>query len=108
MDLAQKKCIPCEVGGLPLSVGEAERLLKEVPLWTLQRGARVISREFKFPDFKTAFDFVTKVAAIAETEGHHPDISLSWGRVHVELSTHAMQGLSENDFIVAAKIDSIV
>lgn len=108
MDLAQKKCIPCEVGGPPLPVQEAQRLLKEVPLWTLWPGARAISREFKFSNFKTAFGFVEKVAEIAESEGHHPDISLSWGRVEIELSTHAVQGLSENDFIVAAKIDAVV
>lgn len=108
MDLKQKKCIPCEVGGPSLPVQEAERLLKEIHGWTLWPGARAISKEFKFPDFKTAFDFVAKVAAIAEEEGHHPDISLSWGRVEIELSTHAVEGLSENDFIVAAKIDVVL
>ncbi len=108
MDLGQKKCIPCEVGGPPLPVQEAERLLEQIKGWTLWPGARAISKEFKFRDFKTAFDFVTKVAEIAESEGHHPDIALSWGRVEIELSTHAVQGLSENDFIVAAKIDAVV
>lgn len=108
MDLGHKKCIPCEVGGPPLPVQEAERLLAQIKNWTLWPGARAISKEYKFPNFTHAFDFVTKVAAIAEEEGHHPDISLSWGRVEIELSTHAVQGLSENDFIVAAKIDAVV
>lgn len=105
MDLVQKKCIPCEAGGPPLPVQSAEELLKNISGWTLWPGARAISKEFKFSDFKTAFDFVAKVAAVAEAEGHHPDISLSWGRVEIELSTHAVRGLSENDFILAAKID---
>lgn len=108
MTLSEKKCVPCEVGGPPLPVQEAERLLAQIAGWTLWPGARAISREFTFSDFKTAFDFVAKVAEIAEAEGHHPDISLSWGRVEIELSTHAVQGLSENDFIVAAKIDAVV
>lgn len=107
MDLKQKKCVPCEVGGPPLSVQYAEEFLKNTPSWTLWPGARGISKKFKFPDFKAAFDFVAKVASLAEEEGHHPDIALSWGRVEIELSTHAVQGLSENDFIVAAKIDAL-
>lgn len=107
MDLAQKKCTPCEVGGPPLPVQQAEALLKNITGWTLWPAARAISKEFTFPDFKRAFDFVAKVAALAEEEGHHPDISLSWGRVEIELSTHAVQGLSENDFILAAKIDHV-
>ncbi len=107
MDLTQKKCIPCEVGGPPLPVQQAEALFKSISGWTLWPGARAISKEFKFPDFKHAFDFVAKVAALSEDEGHHPDISLSWGHVEIELSTHAVQGLSENDFIIAAKIDAL-
>ena len=107
MDLTQKKCIPCEVGGAPLPVQQAEELLKRISGWTLWPGARAISKAYTFPDFKTAFDFVANVAALADEEGHHPDISLSWGHVEIELTTHAVQGLSENDFIVAAKIDAL-
>ena len=87
---------------------DAEKLLQELDDWMLWPGAQAISKSFKFKDFKEAFDFAAKVAAIAEEEDHHPDLSISWGRVEVELSTHSIGGLSENDFIVAAKIDKIV
>lgn len=90
-----------------MPVQDAEKLLQEVNGWMLWPGARAISKSFKFNDFKEAFDFAGKIADIAEAEGHHPDLSISWGRVEVELSTHSIGGLSENDFIVAAKIDTI-
>lgn len=114
-DLLNKKCVPCEGGVKPLDKSEAERLLAQIPGWSLildlsrkpeqvQFGAR-ISKEYKFKDFIGAINFVNKVAEIAEEEGHHPDIQIHYNKVLLELFTHAIDGLSENDFIVAAKID---
>lgn len=107
VNLTQKKCIPCEAGAVPMSRAEAELLLQQVKAWTLSGDARWISREFKYKNFKEAMSFANTVAAIAEEEGHHPDLQISWGKVVVELTTHAIEGLSENDFILAAKIDKI-
>ncbi|TSC86152.1 MAG: 4a-hydroxytetrahydrobiopterin dehydratase [Parcubacteria group bacterium Gr01-1014_8] len=107
MTLLQKKCIPCEVGAVPLTRDEAETLRKQTPEWRLSDDAKKMSRSFKLKDFKEALAFVNKIGEIAEAEGHHPDIVLKWGGVGVELSTHSMHGLSENDFILAAKIDGI-
>ena len=92
---------------MPLLKREAEEMLKQVPDWQLWPDGRTISREFSFKNFAHAFTFATKVAAIAEEEQHHPDLLVSWGKVGIELSTHAISGLSENDFIVAAKINQI-
>ena len=108
MDLAQKKCVACEGTTAPLNRTEAEVLIKQLNAWTLSGDARWLSKEFKFSDFKHALAFVDAVGAIAESEGHHPDIQLSWGRVIIELTTHAIKGLSENDFILAAKIDQLL
>ena len=105
MELHEKKCIPCESGGDPLSESEAKKNLAEVPNWKLNE--KKIEREFIFTDFKDAMKFVNKVADLAEDEGHHPDFHVHWNKVLVELWTHSMNGLSENDFIVAAKINNI-
>ena len=86
---------------------EADVLLKQLNGWTLSGDARWISKDFKFSDFASALAFVNKVGVLAEQEGHHPDVQLSWGRVAIELTTHAIDGLSENDFILAAKIDKL-
>jgi 4a-hydroxytetrahydrobiopterin dehydratase len=107
MDLAQKKCVACEGGMPPLNRIEAEVLLKQVAGWTLSGDARWLSKEFKFKNFKEAMVFANTITDIAESEGHHPDLQVSWGKVVVELTTHAIKGLSENDFILAAKIDKI-
>ncbi|MBI5456825.1 4a-hydroxytetrahydrobiopterin dehydratase [Candidatus Kaiserbacteria bacterium] len=107
VDLTQKKCIPCEVGTIPLSREQAEELLAQTPGWELDEDAKEIERKFKFKDFKEALLFANKVGRIAEAEGHHPDMKIGWGKVKVELSTHAIKGLSENDFILAAKIDAL-
>lgn len=92
---------------MPLTREEAEKYLHDMPGWMLWPDGKTISKSFKFKDFKSAFAFAGSVAAIAEEENHHPDLLVSWGRVEIELSTHAIGGLSENDFIVAAKIDAI-
>lgn len=92
---------------MPLMKSEAEAFLREVHGWGLSPDARKIFKEFTFGDFSRAMEFANKIAPIAESEGHHPDLFVGWGRVRVELSTHAIGGLSENDFILAAKIDQI-
>lgn len=108
MDLARKKCVPCEGGEKPFMRSEAEHYLKQVDNWNLIKDKTFkIQKNFKFKNFKEALEFVNKVGEIAESEGHHPDISFGWGRVKITLFTHALNGLSENDFILAAKIDKI-
>jgi 4a-hydroxytetrahydrobiopterin dehydratase len=106
-ELAQKKCVACEGGMPPLNRTEAEVLMKQLKEWHLSGDARWVSKEFKFKDFAKAMRFTNRVAEIAESEGHHPDLQISWGKVVVELTTHAIKGLSENDFIIAAKIDEL-
>ncbi|MDP3974861.1 MAG: 4a-hydroxytetrahydrobiopterin dehydratase [Candidatus Jorgensenbacteria bacterium] len=106
MNLIAKKCVPCEGGTLPLTGATLELYLKEVKGWKVSEGKK-IRKEFTFSDFKSALAFVNKVGEIAESEGHHPDVALSWGKAVVELWTHAIGGLSENDFILAAKIDKL-
>ncbi len=105
--LNQRVCVACEGGTPPLARAQAEAYVPQVPDWTLSEDAKSISRTFRFKDFKKALVFVQKVAAVAEAEGHHPDIHWSWNRVRLEHTTHAIKGLSDNDFILAAKIDRI-
>lgn len=107
MTLLEKKCVPCEGGVLPLSIQKAQELMKEIDGWTLSSDAKEVKKEWKFKNFAEALAFANKVGAIAEAENHHPEIEIAWGKVEVELSTHSIGGLSENDFIVAAKIDAI-
>jgi 4a-hydroxytetrahydrobiopterin dehydratase len=106
MDLLNKKCVPCEGGVFSLTREEAEKYLAEVSGWTLDEKTLKISKEYKFKDFIGAINFVDKISEIAEGEGHHPDIHIFYNKVLLELSTHAIGGLSENDFILAAKIDA--
>ena len=107
-ELADKKCIPCE-GGIPsFDLKEIHKYLKKVDGWDVKKNEDenfYLLKEFKFENFVNAQDFVNKVGAIAETEGHHPDISFGWGYAEIKITTHAIKGLSENDFIMAAKID---
>ena len=91
----------------PLSRADAQDYLDEVPGWTLDKDARKISKEFKFRDFIGAINFVERVAGVAEMEGHHPDIHIHYNKVLLELWTHAIGGLSENDFIMAGKIEQM-
>ena len=106
MSLAGKHCVPCEGGVPPLDPREIERLKTEIPGWQVVGGHHLF-KAFSFPDFRTALDFVNRTGAVAEAEAHHPDLLLSWGRVEVKIFTHKINGLSENDFILAAKIDSL-
>ena len=106
MSLEQKHCVPCRGGVPPLKGEEVERLKPEVPGWEVA-GEHHLFRSFAFPDFRTALDFVNRVGAVAEEEGHHPDLCLSWGKVDVTTWTHKIDGLTESDFILAAKIDRL-
>jgi len=90
-----------------MAKAEAEQKLAEAPGWQLAQDGLSISRQFKFKNFVEALAFVDRVGEIAEAEGHHPDIELSWGKANIRLSTHAIKGLSLNDFIVAAKINEL-
>ena len=105
--LSDKHCAPCEGRIPPLTTDEYNKLLIETPEWSVVDGIK-IKRDFKFKDFKQALGFVNKVGELAEAEGHHPDISLhNWNKVLIALTTHAIKGLSENDFIMASKIDLV-
>lgn len=107
-DLVQKKCVPCEGGVPPFTASEVETYQKEISTdWNVIEGKR-LERKFKFDDFKKSMEFVNKVAVISEAEQHHPDIKIFYSLVTITLWTHAISGLSENDFIMAAKIDGIV
>lgn len=104
-DLAAKHCVPCTGETPKIEPADAQKLIEELPGWSLR--GETLHRRFEFADFATALAFVNEVGAIAEDEGHHPDLRLGWGYVEVELTTHAIGGLSENDFIVAAKISKL-
>jgi 4a-hydroxytetrahydrobiopterin dehydratase len=97
--------VPCE-GGIPaLTADEIAALLPQLDGWSVE-GDRKLTKSYTFPDFAQALAFVNRAGAVAEEEGHHPDLLLTWGKVGVELTTHAIGGLSENDFILAAKLDN--
>ena len=101
--------MPCEGRVAPLTKVEAEKYLVEVPGWKLDGGGKQIAREFKFKDFAKALAFVNQVGALAESEGHHPGILIhDWNQVRLGLPTRAIGGLSENDFILAAKINQLL
>lgn len=107
-DLRKAHCVPCEGGAQPLAGPELDQYLAHAPHWKLSDDRKSISREFVFKDFVEGVVFITDVAHVAEEEGHHPDLNLhSYKKVTVTLSTHAIKGLSENDFILAAKIDQV-
>jgi len=106
-ELAEKTCVPCR-GGVPAIKGkELSDLHKQVPDWQVVNEHHLM-RKFTFPDFRRALDFVNRVGEIAEQQGHHADILLAWGRVEITLWTHKIDGLTESDFIIAAKIDELV
>jgi 4a-hydroxytetrahydrobiopterin dehydratase len=109
-DLTEKKCMPCEGGVLPFDISEIHKYQKKVDGWDITKGKDEIfflSKKFEFENFLRSQDFVNEVSKISEDEGHHPDISFGWGYAEVKVTTHAIKGLSENDFILAAKIDKI-
>ena len=107
-DLTQKKCVPCEGGVAPLSREQAQALMKQLgSQWTLADDAKSIRSEWKFRNFYHTMSFVNAIAHVANAEDHHPDLEVGWGYCRVKYNTHAIGGLSENDFICAAKIDAL-
>jgi 4a-hydroxytetrahydrobiopterin dehydratase len=104
--LAEKHCVPCRGGVPPLKGAELETLKAQVSGWQVI-DEHHLQKTYTFPDFLTALDFVNRVGAIAEQEGHHPDLFLTWGKVEVKTWTHKIDGLTESDFILAAKIDAL-
>jgi|SRR5579871_608345 len=102
--LAAKHCVPCRGGVPPLKGEQLKTFASQLPDWQIV-DEHDINKTFKFPDFKTALEFVNRIGAVAEAEGHHPDILLAWGRVDVKTYTHKIDGLTESDFILAAKIE---
>ncbi|MGD8922269.1 MAG: 4a-hydroxytetrahydrobiopterin dehydratase [Candidatus Zixiibacteriota bacterium] len=106
--LTEKHCVPCEGGVDPLTRDQFEVYLEQLSKWKVIEDDKKIERQFEFKDFPGALEFVNKVGAIAEEEGHHPDIFVhDWNKVRITLWTHAIGGLSINDFVVASKVDRI-
>lgn len=106
LSLAEKRCVPCRGDTPPLNPEEIAQYHPHVPQWTVEEN-RKIRRTYRLKDFVTALGLLDKIGALAEEEGHHPDLYLAWGKVEVVLWTHKIGGLSENDFILAAKIDAL-
>ncbi len=107
MSLADKTCVPCR-GGVPPLKGDALNALRtQLPDWEVV-SEHHLKKAFKFPDFKQALDFVNRAGAIAEEQGHHPDILLAWGKAEVTIFTHKIDGLTESDFVLAAKINRVL
>ena len=106
-DLKSKACVPCRGGVPPLKLEAAEGYLKQTPGWTLVDQGRRLERSFNFKNFRESLDFVTRVGALSESEGHHPDISFGWGWAKISWQTKKIKGLHENDFIMAAKTSEL-
>ena len=104
--LSEKVCKPCTAKTPPLAAERAASLLAQVPGWRIVRGR--LRRTVRFEDFLTLMEFVNELAGVAEEMGHHPDFKVSWSRLDLELFTHAIKGLSENDFVLAAKINELL
>ncbi len=112
INLQNKKCIPCEDGAKPLEKAAIDTLMKEIKAWTLLEDPKLgwrIQKNLKFIDFKHALSFINEIGDIAEFEGHHPNLNLhDWNQVTVTFYTHKIKGLSENDFVMAAKVDKLL
>ena len=109
-DLLNKKCVPCEGGVLPFDISEIHKYQKKVDGWNIFKDEKKVfflNKKFNFKNFLDSQSFTNKVGEISENEGHHPDISFGWGYAEIKITTHAIEGLSENDFILAAKIDQL-
>ena len=110
-DLLNKKCVPCEGGLMPFDISEIHKYQKKVDGWNVKESKKknyFLEKEFKFKNFIDSQNFINKVSEISEKENHHPDINFGWGYATIIITTHAIEGLSENDFILAAKIDQII
>ena len=107
-DLTAKQCVPCRGGVPPLAGKELDALAKQLDHeWRVVDGHH-LEKEFDFPDFKSALAFTNRVGALAEAEGHHPDILVAWGKVRITIFTHKIDGLTESDFVLAAKVDKVL
>ena len=109
-ELKDKKCVPCEGGAVPFDISEIHKYQKKVDGWNIIKNEEemfFLEKNFNFSNFLESQKFVNNVGSISELEGHHPDITFGWGYANIKISTHAIKGLSENDFILAAKIDQI-
>lgn len=104
--LSDKHCVPCRGGVPPLKGEQLIPYAEQLPEWKII-DEHHISKSFQFLNFKTGLDFVNCVGALAEAEGHHPDLCLEWGKVDVKIYTHKIRGLTESDFVLAAKIDQV-
>ena len=107
-DLTKKKCVPCEGGVIPFDIAEIHKYQKKVDGWEIVKNNKNIyylEKKFIFKNFLESQKFVNAVGIISEEEGHHPEISFGWGYAKINITTHAIEGLSENDFILATKID---
>ena len=110
-DLFNKKCLPCEGGVIPFDISEIHKYQKKVDGWDITENKNKIFflfKKFKIENFLKSQNFVNEVGKVSEQEGHHPDISFGWGYAEIKITTNAIKGLSENDFILAAKIDQII
>ena len=110
-ELSSKKCIPCEGGVIPFDVSEIHKYQKKVDGWNIDKDGGeffFLKKKFNFENFLESQKFINNVGKISEEEGHHPDINFGWGYAEIKITTHAINGLSENDFILAAKIDKII
>lgn len=104
--LSEQSCRVCRSGARPLSLIDCRELIKQLPLWGVPASGK-LTREYSFPNYSQALSWVNKISEVAESENHHPDVTLKWGSVVLEIWTHTVGGLTENDFILAAKIDSL-
>ena len=110
-DLKNKKCVPCEGYAIPFDISEIHKYQKKVDGWDVLKDKKKIfflRKKFIFKNFLKSQNFINKVGEISENEGHHPDILFGWGYAEIKITTHAIEGLSENDFILAAKIDQLI
>ena len=110
-DLLNKKCVPCEGGAIPFDISEIHKYQKKVDGWNIIKNEKNIfflEKKYTFKNFFESQNFINEVGKVSEKEGHHPDISFGWGYAKINITTHAIEGLSENDFILAAKIDKII
>ena len=110
-DLLKKKCAPCEGGVIPFDISKIHKYQKKVDGWDILKNKKktfFLYKKINFNNFLDSQNFINKVCEISENEGHHPDISFGWGYAEIKITTHAIDGLSENDFILAAKIDKLI
>ena len=110
-DLTKKKCVPCEGGAIPFDISEIHKYQKKVDGWDIvesEKNTFFLFKKFNFKNFLESQKFINLISNISEDEGHHPDITFGWGYAEIKITTHAIEGLSENDFILAAKIDQLI